>query len=53
MKSGVFVSNFKLTTDTLARYGIPENALPDAEDMGADKKLQILKYRKLSKNQST
>lgn len=23
MKLGVFVSDFKLTTDTLARYGIP------------------------------
>lgn len=49
MKLGVFVSDFKLTTDTLARYGIPEDALPDAEDMGADKKLQIVPYSEIQK----
>lgn len=35
--------------EDLAKYGIPEDALPDAEDMGADKKLQIVPFAQIQK----
>ena len=35
--------------EDLAKYGIPEDSLPDAEEMGADKKLQIVPYSEIQK----
>ena len=35
--------------EDLAKYGIPENAMPDAEDMGADKKIQIVPFSEIQK----
>ncbi len=35
--------------EDLARFGIPEDRLLDAEDMGADKKLQIVPYSEIQK----
>ena len=35
--------------EDLVKYGIPEDALPDAEDMGADKKLQIVPFAQIQK----
>ncbi|MBI4689551.1 MAG: DsrE family protein [Nitrospirae bacterium] len=35
--------------EDLARYGIPENAIPDAEDMGADKKVKIVPFSEIQK----
>ncbi len=35
--------------EDLERFGIPEDRLLDAEDMGADKKLQIVPYAEIQK----
>lgn len=35
--------------EDLAKYGIPESAMPDAEDMGADKKIQIVPFSEIQK----
>lgn len=35
--------------EDLDRFGIPEDRLIDAEDMGADKKLQIVPYSEIQK----
>lgn len=35
--------------EDLAKYGIPEDALPDADDMGADKKIQVVPFAEIQK----
>lgn len=35
--------------EDLAKYGIPESAMPDAEDMGADKKINIVPFAEIQK----
>jgi len=35
--------------EDLAKYGIPEDAMPDAEDMGADKKIKIAPFSEIQK----
>lgn len=35
--------------EDLAKYGIPEDAMPDAEDMGADKTIQIVPFAEIQK----
>lgn len=35
--------------EDLAQYGIAENMLPDAEDMGADKKIKIVPFSEIQK----
>ncbi len=35
--------------EDLAKYGIPEDAMPDAEDMGADKKIQVVPFSEIQK----
>ncbi len=35
--------------EDLARYGIPESAMPDAEDMGADKKINVVPFAEIQK----
>jgi sulfur relay (sulfurtransferase) DsrF/TusC family protein len=35
--------------EDLAKYGIPEDAIPDADDMGADKKVQIVPFSEIQK----
>ena len=39
----------RVCKEDLAKYGIPENAMPDAEDMGADKKIQIVPFSEIQK----
>lgn len=33
--------------EDLAKYGIPEDAMPDAEDMGADKKINVVPFSEI------
>ena len=35
--------------EDLAKYGIPEDAMPNAEDMGADKSIQIVPFAEIQK----
>lgn len=35
--------------EDLAKYGIPEDSMPDAEDMGADKKIQVVPFAEIQK----
>ncbi|MEW6108261.1 MAG: DsrE family protein [Nitrospirota bacterium] len=35
--------------EDLARYGIPEDAMPNAEDMGADKTIQVVPFSEIQK----
>ncbi|MBI5102378.1 MAG: DsrE family protein [Nitrospirae bacterium] len=35
--------------EDLDRYGIPEDAMPDADEMGADKKIQVVPYAEIQK----
>jgi sulfur relay (sulfurtransferase) DsrF/TusC family protein len=35
--------------DDLAKYGIPEDAMPDAEDMGADKKINVVPFSEIQR----
>ena len=35
--------------EDLAKYGIPEGAMPNAEEMGADKTIQIVPYAEIQK----
>ncbi len=35
--------------EDLEKFGIPENRIPDAEDMGADKKVQVVPYAEIQK----
>jgi sulfur relay (sulfurtransferase) DsrF/TusC family protein len=35
--------------EDLARYGIPADAMPDAEEMGADKTIQVVPYAEIQK----
>jgi len=35
--------------EDLAKYGIPEDAMPSAEDMGADKSIQVVPYSEIQK----
>jgi sulfur relay (sulfurtransferase) DsrF/TusC family protein len=36
--------------EDLDKYGIPEDSLPDAEEMGADVTIQVVPYAKIQKN---
>jgi sulfur relay (sulfurtransferase) DsrF/TusC family protein len=36
--------------EDLDKYGIPEDSLPDAEEMGADVTIQVVPYEKIQKN---
>jgi sulfur relay (sulfurtransferase) DsrF/TusC family protein len=35
--------------EDLAKYGIPEDAMPNAEDMGADKSIQVVPFAEIQK----
>jgi len=35
--------------EDLAKYGISEDAMPDAEEMGADKKIQVVPFSEIQK----
>jgi sulfur relay (sulfurtransferase) complex TusBCD TusD component (DsrE family) len=35
--------------EDLARFGIPEDSMPDAEDMGAEKKINIVPFAEIQK----
>jgi len=35
--------------EDLAKYGIPEDAMPSAEDMGADKSIQVVPFSEIQK----
>jgi sulfur relay (sulfurtransferase) DsrF/TusC family protein len=35
--------------EDLAKYGIPEDAMPNAEDMGADKSIQVVPFSEIQK----
>ena len=35
--------------EDLAKYGIPEDAMPTAEDMGADKSIQVVPFSEIQK----
>jgi len=35
--------------EDLAKYGIPEDVMPDADEMGADKKIQVVPYAEIQK----
>jgi sulfur relay (sulfurtransferase) DsrF/TusC family protein len=35
--------------EDLAKYGVPESAMPDAEDMGADKTIKVVPYSEIQK----
>ena len=35
--------------EDLAKYGIPEDAMPSAEDMGADKSIQVVPFAEIQK----
>ncbi|TAN42465.1 MAG: hypothetical protein EPN25_03240 [Nitrospirae bacterium] len=35
--------------EDLDRYGIPEDAMPDADEMGADKKIQVVPFTEIQK----
>jgi len=35
--------------EDLAKYGIPEDAMPSAEEMGADKSIQVVPYTEIQK----
>jgi len=35
--------------EDMARYGIPEESLPNAEEMGADKTIQVVPYSEIQK----
>jgi sulfur relay (sulfurtransferase) DsrF/TusC family protein len=35
--------------EDLAKYGIPEDAMPTAEDMGADKSIQVVPFTEIQK----
>ena len=35
--------------EDLAKYGIPEDAMPTAEDMGADKSIQVVPFAEIQK----
>lgn len=35
--------------EDLAKYGIPDDALPTAEDMGADKSIQVVPFTEIQK----
>ena len=34
---------------TFAKYGIPEDMMPDAEEMGADKKIKVAPFSEIQK----
>lgn len=36
--------------EDLVKYGIPEDAMPDAEDMGADKKIKVVPFSEIQKS---
>ena len=35
--------------EDLDKYGIPEDAMPDADEMGADKKIQVVPFSEIQK----
>jgi sulfur relay (sulfurtransferase) DsrF/TusC family protein len=41
--------NVLVCKEDLAKYGIPEDAMPDAEDMGADMKIKIVPFSEIQK----
>lgn len=42
--------NVLVCKEDLAKYGIPEDALPDAEDMGADMKIKVAPFSDIQKS---
>lgn len=50
IKNGLLVDlDILVCKEDLARFGISEDRITDAEDMGADKKLQIVPYAEIQK----
>lgn len=50
MKNSLLVDlDVLICKEDLAKYGIPESEMPDAEDMGADKKIQIVPFAEIQK----
>lgn len=50
MKNALLVDlDVLVCKEDLAKYGIPEDAMPNAEDMGADKSIQVVPYAEIQK----
>jgi sulfur relay (sulfurtransferase) DsrF/TusC family protein len=51
MKNALLVDlEVYICKEDLDKYGIPEDSLPDAEEMGADVTIQVVPYEKIQKN---
>jgi len=50
LKNALLVDmNVLVCKEDLAKYGIPEDSLPDAEDMGADVTIKVVPYAEIQK----
>lgn len=50
LKNSLLVDlNVLICKEDIDKYGIPESAFPDAEDMGADMKLKFVPYAEIQK----
>jgi sulfur relay (sulfurtransferase) DsrF/TusC family protein len=51
MKNTLLVDlNVFVCKEDLEKYGIPEDSIPDAEEMGADVSVQVVPYSEIQKN---
>ncbi len=51
MKNSLLVDlDVLVCKEDLAKYGIPEDAMPSAEDMGADKSIQVVPFSEIQKS---